>query len=928
MMDSIRNLMRLTKSCAGRSAKCWAPGFRSFVLLVGLAAPCAAVAQSGLPGVVELTATAQGWSSALGFTNDYPGTTFVGRYVGSTNLYRSWYVFDVPPFTSQLTRVEFVVNARSVSLPINCRPFRLHSVTNSASAVLASPSAPAIYADLGDGVLWGQTSFCYYHEFTDVAIPLVAGIVPELSAAQGGQFVIGASLEELHPGWDEPEYACYGSMPARLVLRLAAPPVVTSPPAAFDVVFTFSAQLDVAVYSAEPFVLQWRRNGVPVPNATNTTLFFASFLPEHVGDYDAVVSNASGSITSVVAHASGHPFQFAPFATELTVPAGEPVWEWRGLAGQGPVSFQWRKGGTNIPGMTTSVLSIPSAAVADSGNYDLVASNIFGVATSAVAVITVFEQAPVFVEQPGGQTNVVGGSAYLLCYADAAPRATYQWFHNGVPVPGGNQYYLPFAELQRSDAGDYFVVASNSVGVTVSSDAYLEVIVEPPVFYGGPASAALLPGGTHLLNCFVYGSPPLTLQWWHNGAPIPGATNSTYALDSFGAGQAGQYFLTASNDAAVATGLDAMVSLAPGGPVDFWEQVRAPDGNHLSAMAIGNGLCVVVGREGKIVSSPDGASFSSVPNSSSNRLRAVTFDGTNFLAAGDGGELLRFSGETNFPVISEPLPGNWAISGVATAPGIRVLVSFDGVILTSTNGCAFFGTAPPTVPEFQSVAWGNGRFVAVGVGSMLEGIVLVSTNGADWMDYSPVGASRFLKINFAGGEFAALGLNSEWWSSSDGLNWTPRGESLRGYHAALRSMVRAGDQRLLIGNNQPGVIFPPLAYTSWDGTNWTARAAPPDFFVFDSGHFAGRWLIAGYQGAVWRSRPLDELRLAAQRTGPALRVQLTGERLEGVRLQSTTNPPCWHDVQWLTNAIGTIDVDVPVDLGVGHEFFRMTRPAP
>ena len=612
-------------------------------------------AKAALPGVVELSVTAQGWSSALGFTNDFPGTTFAGRYIGSTNLYRDWYVFDVPQFTSRLVRVEFVVNAGLVSLPINCRPFRVRAVTNSPSAVMANPSAPNIYADLGDGTLWGQTYFCFYDQFVERAIPLADGIVPEISAAQNGQFVIGASLEELHPGWDEPEYVGYGSMAARMILRFATPPVVTAPPTAFDALFSFSAQLDVAVYSAESFAVQWRRDGAPVPGATNTTLFFPSFVPAQVGDYDVVVSNASGSVTSIVASASGHPFQFMSFATNLNVPAGEPIWEWRGLAGQGPVVFQWRKNGVDISGMTTSVLSIPNAAVTDSGHYDLVASNVFGVATSAVVVITVFEQAPVFIEQPGGQTNVVGGSAYLVSYADAAPRAAYQWFHDGTLILGANAYFLSLPALQSSDAGNYFVVASNSVGMATSLVATVEVIVQPPVLYGGPASATLLPGESHLLRSFVYGSEPLALQWWHNGQPVPDATNTTLALDSFSAAQAGEYFLTASNEAAVASGRVALVSLAPGGPLDFWERVRAPDSNHLYAVATGNGWCVAVGGAGTIVSSRDGASFSALPNPSSNRLRAVTFDGTNFLATGNGGVLLQFSGETNSPVTLQTL---------------------------------------------------------------------------------------------------------------------------------------------------------------------------------------------------------------------------------------------------------------------------------
>ncbi len=52
-----------------------------------------------------------------------------------------------------------------------------------------------------------------------------------------------------------------------------------------------------------------------------------------------------------------------------------------------PVSYQWRVGGVPIAGATNLSYNIPSATV--SGNYDLVAVNAYGSATSKVAAVTV-----------------------------------------------------------------------------------------------------------------------------------------------------------------------------------------------------------------------------------------------------------------------------------------------------------------------------------------------------------------------------------------------------------------------------------------------------------------------------------------------------------------------------------------------------------
>jgi hypothetical protein len=57
--------------------------------------------------------------------------------------------------------------------------------------------------------------------------------------------------------------------------------------------------------------------------------------------------------------------------------------------GAGPLQYQWRKNGEEIPGETSSYIVIPSAQVSDQGTYDCMVSNIGGIVTSAPAVLTV-----------------------------------------------------------------------------------------------------------------------------------------------------------------------------------------------------------------------------------------------------------------------------------------------------------------------------------------------------------------------------------------------------------------------------------------------------------------------------------------------------------------------------------------------------------
>ena len=58
-------------------------------------------------------------------------------------------------------------------------------------------------------------------------------------------------------------------------------------------------------------------------------------------------------------------------------------------AGSPPISFQWQKNGTNLPGAIRSSLAFSSAQVSDSGTYKLVATQGGANATSATALLTV-----------------------------------------------------------------------------------------------------------------------------------------------------------------------------------------------------------------------------------------------------------------------------------------------------------------------------------------------------------------------------------------------------------------------------------------------------------------------------------------------------------------------------------------------------------
>jgi len=99
--------------------------------------------------------------------------------------------------------------------------------------------------------------------------------------------------------------------------------------------------------------------------------------------------------------------------------------------GTAPLAYQWRKGGTAIPGATSSNYVISRVSVGDAGSYDVVVSNACGSATSAAATLMVTEP-PVITCPPnvtvevGSPTNpsytgtaTATGSHVTVSYSDA-----------------------------------------------------------------------------------------------------------------------------------------------------------------------------------------------------------------------------------------------------------------------------------------------------------------------------------------------------------------------------------------------------------------------------------------------------------------------------------------------------------------------------
>jgi hypothetical protein len=146
-------------------------------------------------------------------------------------------------------------------------------------------------------------------------------------------------------------------------------------------------------------------------------------------------------------------------------------------------------GGT-ISGSTTATLQFSSAAIAQSGYYQVVITNLSGSVTSRVAQVSVIASPiPPTIDSdisPTGSTNIIGDGITFNVTAHGVPNVAYQW--KWIPatntlvtniIAGATTASLPLSNLNTNQSGKYFVTITNSTAYYTTNSALAVLKVNP-----------------------------------------------------------------------------------------------------------------------------------------------------------------------------------------------------------------------------------------------------------------------------------------------------------------------------------------------------------------------------------------------------------------------------------------------------------------
>jgi len=176
-------------------------------------------------------------------------------------------------------------------------------------------------------------------------------------------------------------------------LTVLLPVTITVPPQSRTVLAGSNVSMNVVAAGTGPISYQWEYNSSDLPGQTATNLVLNNVQTNQAGAYRVRVTNPLGSVLSSVASLTVLlPPTFALQPQGQTNPTGSSATFTAAVIGTEPLRLQWYFNQTNaLATQTNSALAFTNLLPARSGNYTLVASNIAGVSTSAVAVLAVFD---------------------------------------------------------------------------------------------------------------------------------------------------------------------------------------------------------------------------------------------------------------------------------------------------------------------------------------------------------------------------------------------------------------------------------------------------------------------------------------------------------------------------------------------------------
>ncbi len=335
----------------------------------------------------------------------------------------------------------------------------------------------------------------------------------------------------------------YGSVTSAVaVLVVSSTPVAPTinGPANQTVIQGNNATFTASVAGLPIPTLQWRKNGVDIPDATNTSLTILNAqYPADNTTYSIIATNSAGALTNSATLTVIVPPAITTQPTNKVVLNGAAASFTVGATGVPAPGYQWKKGGVDISGANSATLSFAGVVPGDAGTYSVLVTNAAGSILSSTATL--------IVNSSMQATNLFPANGATDICVDSPLRITFDQTA-GLGNAGRIRIYNVTDTVTPVDTID-LASASQTKTIGGSGYNYRPVLIEGNIAYISP-HVALQYGQTYYVTVesvvggvfkdtlgLVFSGITTPSAWQFStkaAAPTAGTTNLVVAADNSG----------------------------------------------------------------------------------------------------------------------------------------------------------------------------------------------------------------------------------------------------------------------------------------------------------------------------------------------------------------------------------------------------------
>ena len=255
-----------------------------------------------------------------------------------------------------------------------------------------------------------------------------------------------------------------------------------------DVTVTATATLSGAT-PQHNLSYQWMRGGAKLSDGahyagtgTANLMIKGAVAADAGSNYSCVVTAQPGAVTTTTVNNITVDVQKATTVSGLapiSVCEGQPAQLTVTADGTGTLKYTWRKGQSELVGVTGATWSVMELKPSDAGLYTVTVEGDCGVITSEPVMVKVLTKPLVVGPGESKLSLKQGGSIRLGVATNNDASTTYQWFKDGLALTTDKSItYNVFTKYDiktATDAGKYWCVVENQCGTTKSDE--VEIVI-------------------------------------------------------------------------------------------------------------------------------------------------------------------------------------------------------------------------------------------------------------------------------------------------------------------------------------------------------------------------------------------------------------------------------------------------------------------